>query len=101
MKAELAKGREHVVLTGNAYLKSDDSVIYADYIELYGEDFIFALCKYNVKVYPDAYNTYDSLGEAYMKLEKKELAIQNYKKSLELNPNNSNALIMLEKLNNP
>ena len=55
--------------------------------------------KYNVKAYPDAFNTYDSLGEAYMKLGMKDLAIQNYKKSLQLNPNNNNALEMLEKLN--
>ncbi len=51
-----------------------------------------------VKAYPEAFNTYDSLGEAFMKLGKKELAIRNYEKSLELNPNNKNADRMLEKL---
>jgi len=56
--------------------------------------------KYNVKAHPDAFNTYDSLGEAYMKLEMNEQAIQNYEKSLELNSNNNNAIEMLEKLRN-
>jgi tetratricopeptide (TPR) repeat protein len=54
--------------------------------------------KFNVKAYPEAFNTYDSLGEAFMKLDNIEHAILNYEKSLELNPNNKNAVRMLEKL---
>jgi len=57
-----------------------------------------ALLKLNVEFYPDAWNTYDSLGEAYMKAGQKDLAISNYKKSLKLNPQNSNAREMLKKL---
>jgi hypothetical protein len=34
MQADLASGRERTILTGNAYLKTDDTVIYADRIEL-------------------------------------------------------------------
>ena len=52
----------------------------------------------NVKLYPKSSNVYDSLGEAYMKNGDKELAIENYKKSLELAPNNENAKQMLIKL---
>ncbi|MEJ2542866.1 MAG: serine hydrolase [Calditrichaceae bacterium] len=55
--------------------------------------------KLNVESYPEGYNTYDSLGEAYMINGQKELAIKNYKKSLELNPQNTNAVEMLKKLN--
>jgi len=51
------------------------------------------------EAYPESFNAYDSLGEAYMKNGDKKKAIQNYKKSLELNPNNNNAKEMLEKLN--
>jgi glyoxylase-like metal-dependent hydrolase (beta-lactamase superfamily II) len=47
--------------------------------------------KFVVELYPDSWNAYDSLGEAYMVSGDKELAIQNYKKSLELNPENANA----------
>jgi len=47
--------------------------------------------KLNVEMYPQSANTYDSLGEAYMTHNDKELSIANYKKSLELDPNNPNA----------
>jgi CubicO group peptidase (beta-lactamase class C family) len=56
------------------------------------------ILKLNVEAYPDAFNTYDSLGEAYLINGDKELAIQNYKKSLELNPKNSGAVEALKKL---
>src|SRR5579859_2717439 len=52
----------------------------------------------NVQEYPNASNPYDSLGEAYMTAGKKELAIKNYEKSVELNPNNKNGVEMLKKL---
>jgi len=57
--------------------------------------------KLNVEAYPQGFNTYDSLAEAYMNLNERELAIKNYKKSLELNPQNTNAVEMLKKLENP
>jgi len=46
--------------------------------------------KLNMEVYPDVFNPYDSLGEAYMADGQKELAIKNYRKSVELNPDNVN-----------
>ena len=54
--------------------------------------------KLNVAEYPKAFNTYDSLGEGYMVSGNLELAILNYKKSLELNPNNTNAVTMLKRI---
>jgi tetratricopeptide (TPR) repeat protein len=54
--------------------------------------------KLNVSEHPKSWNVYDSLGEAYMKQGEKELAIKNYQKSLELNPNNQNGKDMLKKL---
>jgi cytochrome c-type biogenesis protein CcmH/NrfG len=52
--------------------------------------------------YPNSYNTYDTLAEAYMDNGDKDLAISNYqKKSLQLNPNNMNAVEKLKKLNSP
>jgi tetratricopeptide (TPR) repeat protein len=56
------------------------------------------LLKLNVQMYPESWNVYDSLGEAYMKTGQRELAIENYKKSLEKNPENTNAIKMLKKL---
>lgn len=52
----------------------------------------------NVKTYPNSWNVYDSLAEAYMKKGNNELAIKNYKKSLELNPKNETAQKMIDKL---
>jgi CubicO group peptidase (beta-lactamase class C family) len=54
--------------------------------------------KLNVEMYPQSFNTYDSLAEAYALSGDKELAIQNYKKSLALNPQNTNAVEALKKL---
>jgi tetratricopeptide (TPR) repeat protein len=56
------------------------------------------LFKLNVQVFPGSWNAYDSLGEAYMKAGQKQLAIDNYKKSLELNPENDNAKEKLKAL---
>jgi tetratricopeptide (TPR) repeat protein len=53
-----------------------------------------------VEAYPQGFNAYDSLAEAYMTINERELAIQNYKKSLELNPNNTNATEILKRLDN-
>lgn len=52
----------------------------------------------NVAEYPQDTHTYDSLGEAYMDAGQRELAIQNYEKSLRLDPNNDNASARLKKL---
>ena len=57
--------------------------------------------KLNVEAYPQRSNTYDSLGEAYVAVNERELAIQNYKKSLELNPNNTSAAAALKRLETP
>jgi cytochrome c-type biogenesis protein CcmH/NrfG len=52
----------------------------------------------NVELYPGDSNAYDSLGEAYMAGSRNELAIVSYKKSLQLDPNNENAVTMLKKM---
>lgn len=54
--------------------------------------------KLNVKVFPFSGNCYDSLGEAYLKHGDKQLAIENYKKSIELDPNNENGKKVLAQL---
>jgi CubicO group peptidase (beta-lactamase class C family) len=54
--------------------------------------------KLNVSLYPKSANTYDSLAEAYEALGDKASAIKNFKRSLELNPKNTNAVEHLKKL---
>jgi CubicO group peptidase (beta-lactamase class C family) len=60
-----------------------------------------AILQRNVQDHPHSSNVYDSLGEAYMKAGQKELAIQNYENSLQLDPKNTNAVDMLKKLKEP
>ena len=57
--------------------------------------------KLSVETYPTSFNTYDSLAEAYMDHGDRDLAIKNYKKSLELNPGNTNAAEKLKQLAAP
>jgi CubicO group peptidase (beta-lactamase class C family) len=57
-----------------------------------------AVFKLNVEVYPEAFNAYDSLGEAYMINGDYEQAVANYRRSLELNPGNVNAEEMLKRI---
>lgn len=54
--------------------------------------------KLNVREFPKSSNVYDSLGEAYFKAGNKELAIQNYKRSMELDPTNTNAADVVKRL---
>lgn len=52
----------------------------------------------NVELHPSSWNVYDSLGEAYLNNGDKELAVKNYRKSVELKPTNENGLAALKKL---
>lgn len=52
----------------------------------------------NVEAYPKSANVYDSLAEAYLGAGRKVPAIANYRKSLQLNPNNRNAQAVLRRL---
>jgi tetratricopeptide (TPR) repeat protein len=57
-----------------------------------------AVFKQNTVDFPNGYNTWDSLAEGYMIDGDKESAIKYYKKSLELNPDNTNAVQKLKEL---
>jgi tetratricopeptide (TPR) repeat protein len=56
--------------------------------------------KLNVLAFPKSANAFDSLGEAYLEAGNKDLAVENYKKSLALNPDNKNAEEVLKRLSN-
>ncbi|UCG63305.1 MAG: tetratricopeptide repeat protein [Candidatus Zixiibacteriota bacterium] len=62
---------------------------YADAIEVF---------RLNVETFPGSFNVYDSYAEALMKSGDVDKAIINYRKSLELNPENDNAREMLKVL---
>ena len=54
--------------------------------------------EYNVELYPDVANSYVGLGEAYMMSGDRELAIENFRKALELDPDSDNAREKLSEL---
>ena len=57
-----------------------------------------AVFRLNVEAYPGSGNAYDSLAEAYMTAGDRVRAAANYKKALELDPSNANAMMMLKRL---
>ena len=75
-------------------------------INAHGYDLLFAgrvleaisVFKFNVAAFPDAWNTYDSLAEAYMENGDRELAVYYYMESLKRNPDNTNASEMIKRL---
>ena len=52
----------------------------------------------NATNYPESYNVFDSLGEAHFELGNKKGALESYRKSFALNPENDNAQRMMERL---
>ncbi|QJW97880.1 serine hydrolase [Frigoriglobus tundricola] len=69
-----------------------------DLLSLKRVDDALEVFKLNLKLHPDSWNAYDSLAEGYEAAGDKATAIKNFKKSLELNPKNENAVEHLKKL---
>ncbi|MEQ9401980.1 MAG: serine hydrolase [Cyclobacteriaceae bacterium] len=57
-----------------------------------------AVFNLNAEAYPESSNVFDSRGEAYKKQGNKEKAIEDYKKSVKLNPGNQNAIDVLKEM---
>jgi pimeloyl-ACP methyl ester carboxylesterase len=57
------------------------------------------LFELNTMMYPNSFNVFDSLGDAYMNAGDKNAAIKNYSRSLKMNPQNKNAQMILNRLN--
>ncbi|MFY9551541.1 MAG: serine hydrolase [Thermoanaerobaculia bacterium] len=60
-----------------------------------------AVFESNVANFPDSWNVYDSLGEAYAEDGQRDKAIASYEKSIALNPENTNGVEALKKLKKP
>jgi len=56
------------------------------------------LFKLNVRYFPNSWNCYDSLADAYMKAKEYPLALFNYKKSVEMNPKNEHGHDQIRKI---
>lgn len=57
-----------------------------------------AVFELNIEAHPNSFNTYDSYAEALLALGKKDEAIENYLRSVRMNPGNENGLRVLQDL---
>jgi lipopolysaccharide export system protein LptA len=94
MSTSLAKGKERTLLRGNAEIRSDDTHITADEIEIFGKDFQFAECRGNVVVRDTkkelyitcsklVYDRFEKIiqaeGNAYMEDRKNEIIVRGHR----------------------
>ena len=108
LRAEVGRqGFDHAAAIYAAMLKEQpDFKLDEDAVLRWGSDLMeknhlaeaIEVLKLDVQVFPSSSNSYDSLGEAYMKAGQKQLAIESYKKSLELNPGDDEAKEKLKEL---
>jgi len=108
LRAEVGRqGFDHAAAIYAAMLKEQpDFKLDEDAVLRWGSDLMeknhlaeaIEVLKLDVQVFPSSSNSYDSLGEAYMKAGQTQLAIESYKKSLELNPGDDEAKEKLKEL---
>src|SRR6266540_3325953 len=82
----------------SSYYLNETEVNSIGYFLLYNlgrKDAALDFFKINTAEFPKSSNAFDSLGEAYMENGDDKNAIENYKKSLELDPTNQNAKKMI------
>jgi C-terminal processing protease CtpA/Prc len=78
-------------------------------LTLYGYSFLWgnqlseaiAIFKLIIDEFPGSANAYDSMGEAYLQAKDSVKALQNYEKSLQLNPDNFFAEDVIDQIKNP
>jgi tetratricopeptide (TPR) repeat protein len=95
--AEYRRMREKEAAT---YEFTEDSLIDLAYqlLEMKRSEEAIQILKLEAESYPQYWNAYDSLGDAYKAAGQNAFAIANYKRSLELNPNDANATTQLKAL---
>ncbi|MFC1556651.1 S41 family peptidase [candidate division KSB1 bacterium] len=75
-------------------------VLAYNYLSQKDEQILYAILKRKIEFFPQSSTAYETLAYAYYKNDKKELAIKNFKKVLELDPDNRNAMKMIKRLQN-
>jgi len=79
---------------------------YEDDLTMYGYSLLWAgkteealaVFQLIVTEYPTSSNPYDSVGEAYLKLGDRDKSLASYRKAVEIDPNNLNALGQIERI---
>jgi tetratricopeptide (TPR) repeat protein len=57
-----------------------------------------AILRLNAELHGDSWNAFDSLGEAYAQAGNTQMAVDSFRKSLAMNPSNTNAVTWLKQL---
>jgi len=85
-----------------AYYISEDELILSGYYFLKQDNFNKALkiFKLAIETFPNRFNPHQSYAEGLMKIGKKKEALESFKMSLKLNPNNGRAARMIDILEN-
>jgi hypothetical protein len=89
---------------GATFVPREGAVNFYGYDRLYNDQFgidvtrAIEFFELNVEYYPESSNAWDSLGEGYMARGQFERSITAYRRSLELNPQNTNAAEKLGEL---
>lgn len=84
-----------------AYNLDDESLLNDIGYELIGQNKVkeaIEVFQLLVAEFPNSANAFDSLGEGFYLNKEYKFSIANYKKSLQLNPKNKNAMEMIEKM---
>lgn len=84
----------------NTYYLSEKemNIVSSKFLQADRADIAADILKLAIEAFPNAFNLYNSYGEVLLTLGKKEKAIENYKKSVELNPKNKNEIRVLKEL---
>ncbi|MDR6846126.1 serine hydrolase [Flavobacterium granuli] len=98
LKAGLEKQKELKKLDTYALVEDEMNSVGYQLLQSGKNEEAVEVFKINVEAFPKSGNVYDSLGEAYLKIGNKKLAIINYKKSVELDPANENGKKVLEEI---
>lgn len=101
-----AQGYSHAIQFAKTMMKDQRITFNENEVNLWGYSLInqgklkkaLAVFKLNVHLFPDSYNTYDSLAEGYWHLGNYAKAVNGYQKVIELQPNNHYAKGQIKKL---
>ena len=95
-RAELAR----VQAGAPEYFRDEASVNVLGYRLLQAEKVALAVevFRANVGFYPGSWNVHDSLGEALLRAGDRDGAVASYERSVEINPENSNGVQVLERI---
>ncbi len=100
IEAAIAEARALKEKQANEYEASEEEMNALGYARLREKktDEAIAVLKLNAEWFPKSWNVYDSLGEAYATAGKRELALESYRKALELNPKAESAMKAVKEL---